>query len=403
MDYQPYTPLRRDGPHTHSVFPNIHFTPGNSSPRPIQRQLSTSFNYIPSRFLDPISSRSRIPATKNITPVSEEKAAPIRGPKSAFTRECVKKFKDWHSGKGAFSSPESRENGLTMEMTMPYFLDFKRALDIDENERFPKYSYDALSSLLTIQCMSSPIQEKVVSTVSEGFTLARRSLPASLRGKIDIVVNQKYTDFQGAYDGSEKTPDTAVEITNDAGVTEVRFILKVGFTESYSMLVQDAKKWIEGREAACIVMIVNMEESSVDKFPTRNLNDKEFSQLRFPPRREIGAEIFTLEGPYGPACYEGLHCVGGIIGFMEIWKRDSVTKFAIRLLTPLNSNLLNMANTTYVHFRLKDFMNIASDNDHLPIDWGNYISNLERYIKQVAAERYRRAIGDCEGRVDMSD
>ncbi|KAG0124866.1 hypothetical protein HOY82DRAFT_525908 [Tuber indicum] len=298
MDYQAYTPLRHDGPHSHSVFPNIDFTPGNSYPRPIQRQLSTSFNYIPSRFLDPISSRSRIPAAKNITPVNEEKVvAPIGGPKSAFTRECVKKFKDWHSSKGAFSSPESRENGLTMKMTMPYFLDFKRALDIDKNERFPKYSYDALSSLLTIQCMSSPIHEKVVSTVSEGFTLAHRSLPASLRGKIDIVANQKYTNFHGAYDGSEKTPDTTVEITNDAGVTEVRFILEVGFTESYSMLVLDAKKWIEGREAACIVMIVNMEESPVYKCPTRNLNDEELSRLGFPPRREVGAEIFTLEGP----------------------------------------------------------------------------------------------------------
>jgi len=193
-----------------------------------------------------------------------------------------------------------------------------------------------------------------------------------------------------------------VEITNDAGVTEVKFILEVGFTEPYSMLVQDAKKWIEGREAACIVMIVNMEENPAYKCPTRNLCDEEFSQLGFPPRREISMETFTLQGPYGPACYKGLQWVGRVTGFMEIWKRDSVTKLAT-CMSPGRINLLNMANTTYIHFHLKDFMNIASDNEHIPIDWGNYISNLGRYIKQVAADRCRRAVGDHEGRVDMMD
>jgi len=176
--------------------------------------------------------------------------------------------------------------------------------------------------------MASPIHEKMVSTVSEGFTLARRSLPDSLRRKVDIVGNQHYADFRGAYKGSEKIPDTAVEITNAAGVVEVKFALEVGFAESYNMLLQDAKKWIEGRKAACIVMIVNMEENPVYKCPTRNLSDDEFSQLGFPPEEEIEVETFTLEGPYGPACYKGLRWVGGITGFIEIWKRDPVTKLA---------------------------------------------------------------------------
>ncbi|KAG0638991.1 hypothetical protein HOY80DRAFT_922168 [Tuber brumale] len=400
MDYQPYTPSSYDGPLSHSVYSNISFTLGRYPPGPTQPQLPTSYHYIPPGLKTPFLHRGRIPTAKDITSVNEEQVAPIRELES--TQECVQRFKEWRSGKGAFGSPESRENGLTMEMSMRRFLDFKKALDIDNDEKFPRYSYDTSSSLLTIQCMSSPIHEKVVSTVSEGFNLARTSLPDSLRRKIDIVGNQQYTGFRGAYDGSEKTPHTAVEITNAAGVVEVKFVLEVGFTETYDNLVQDAKKWIEGREAACVVMIVKMEENPVYKCPTRTFSNDEFSQLGFPPKLEIDERTFTLEGPYGPAYYKGLRWVGGVTGFMEIWRRDPVTKLAT-LMLPGRINLLNMANTRYTHFRLQDFMDISVDNDHIPINWADYISTLGRYIKQVAADRCRRAIRDREAQAEVLD
>ncbi|KAG0636578.1 hypothetical protein HOY80DRAFT_909090 [Tuber brumale] len=403
MEYQPYTPLRHDGPLSHSVYPNIYFTPGRYSPRPTQWQLPT-----PSRFITPGLSvphfrRDRIPKAKDITSINEEQVAPIGDPESAYTEECVRKFKEWHSGKGAFRSPESRENGLIMKITMPHFLDFKKALDIDDDEKFPRYSYNALSSLLTIQCMSSPIHEKVVSTVSEGFNLARTSLPATLRRRIDIVGNQQFTDFEGAYDGFEKTPDTAVQITSATGTMEVKFVLEVGLTETYTMLVEDAKMWLEGREAASLVMIVKMEENPVYKCPTRNLSDDEFSQLGFPPRREIDVEAFTLAGPYGPAYYKELRWVGGVTGFIEIWKRDPISGLATPT-PPGRINLFNMVNTSYIHFWLHDFIDISPDNDHhIPIDWGDYISNLGRYIKELAADRCRQTLRDREGRVSMLD
>lgn len=53
----------------------------------------------------------------------------------ASTEECVRKFKEWRDEKGVFSSPEGIENGLAMEMAMPRFLDFKKALDIDDDEK----------------------------------------------------------------------------------------------------------------------------------------------------------------------------------------------------------------------------------------------------------------------------
>ena len=113
----------------------------------------------------------------------------------------------------------------------------------------------------------------------------------------------------------------------------VKFVLEVGFAESYEMLVEDVKQWIEGREAPCLVMIVKIEEHPVYKCPTRSLSDVVFSQLGCPPEHEINMQTFTLNKPYGPACYKGLNWVGQVSGFVEMYKRDPVTKMA-KLISP---------------------------------------------------------------------
>ena len=62
-----------------------------------------------------------------------------------------------------------------------------------------------------------------------------------------------------------------------------------------------------------------------------------------------------------------------------------------------------MGDTRHIHFRLRDFMDISRENDGIPIHWGDYITNLGCYIKQVAADRCREAISNHEGRVDKLD
>ena len=62
-----------------------------------------------------------------------------------------------------------------------------------------------------------------------------------------------------------------------------------------------------------------------------------------------------------------------------------------------------MGNTRHIHFQLQDFIDISRENDGIPIHWGDYITNLGRYIKQVAADRCHRAISNREGWVDTLD
>jgi len=194
--------------------------------------------------------------------------------------------------------------------------------------RFPKYSYDASSSILAIERMPSPIHEKVVTTVADGFSSVRKGLPTNLRRKIHIVTNQAFTEFDGKYDGTEKTPDTAVQITNSEGIVNVKFVLEVGLLESYDMLVQDAHIWLEGNHNVTHVMIVKMEENPPYQGPVRHFTDDQFEKLEFPERKNINVKTFALDGVYGPASYMGFCWVGQISGFLEIWERDEVSNVA---------------------------------------------------------------------------
>jgi len=211
------------------------------------------------------------------------------------------------------------------------FLSF--AMYLLNTNRFPKYSYDASSSILAIERMPSAVHEKVVSTVTDGFLSVRRSLPTDLRRRIDIVTKQNFREFEGEYDGSEKTPDTAVQITDTTGMVNIKFVLEVGFSETYDMLVQDARTWIQGNYNVVLVMIVKLEENPPYRCPIRNMTDEEFEQLEFDERKNINIQSFTLEGDYGPAMYKGFLWVGEISGYCELWERDKVSGLA--KLTPV--------------------------------------------------------------------
>jgi len=52
---------------------------------------------------------------------------------SSRIQECMKKFKEFHSGKGAFQS-STGEQALSLKITMKEFLDLKKLLQDDNGE-----------------------------------------------------------------------------------------------------------------------------------------------------------------------------------------------------------------------------------------------------------------------------
>ena len=270
-----------------------------------------------------------------------EEVAPIGHSNSRYVEECITRFRKWYKGQDSLGQSEEC---LTIPLSISDFLDLKKVLNIDEDEkyyfiplspryllkhnRFPKYCYSALSTTLAIQRMPSSIHEKAVSTVANGFSSVRKALPTNLRRKIHIVTNQVFTEFDDKYENSEKTPDTTVQITNSQGMVNIKFVLEVGLSKSYEMLVQDARLWIEGDPNVNFVMIVKMEENPPYQSPVRHLTDDQFEQHNFPEWKNINMKTFALDGEYGPASFMGLCWVGRISGFLEVWERDTASNIA---------------------------------------------------------------------------
>jgi len=72
-----------------------------------------------------------------MTSVHNMEVLAIRAPtsESVYSQECFQKFKDFHSGKRAFKSPDSREKALAMNISKRDFLDFRKLLDRDYEEK----------------------------------------------------------------------------------------------------------------------------------------------------------------------------------------------------------------------------------------------------------------------------
>src|SRR4051794_25640111 len=104
--------------------------------------------------------------------------------------------------------------------------------------------------------MPSPVHESITSIFLRGFNFAIADLPDPVCSNIDAVSNQDFKGFEGQYRGSKKTPDLAVLFTNAAGDREAKFILEVGFSETYEKLVQDAKMWLEGKQEVSVLVLV---------------------------------------------------------------------------------------------------------------------------------------------------
>jgi len=179
--------------------------------------------------------------------------------------------------------------------------------------------------------MPSAVHESIIHPFSRGFTDATVGLPLSVQTRMNVATNQNFKGFAGRYSGSSKTPDLAIQFKNATGKREIKFILEVGFSETYEDLVEDAKLWLEGKEEVSLVVLVKFTEDPNYQCPARGLNDKELEQLEFPEAADIDVDDFNSEGEYGPVTYKGLQWAGVISeAIMELWTRNPATGLATK-------------------------------------------------------------------------
>jgi len=180
--------------------------------------------------------------------------------------------------------------------------------------------------------MPSAVHESVVYPFNAGFVEAAANLPLSVRTRMNVATNQNFKGFAGRYSGSSKTPDLAIQFKNAAtGKREIKFILEVGFSESYDDLVEDAKLWLEGKQEVSLVVLVKFTEDPGYQCPARGLDDEELERLEFPEPADIDVDDFNSEGEYGPVTYKGLQWAGVISeAIMELWTRNPATGLATK-------------------------------------------------------------------------
>ena len=200
--------------------------------------------------------------------------------------------------------------------------------DVQNNSRWPRYSYDTSTSKMIIQCMPSPLQQ----CFSEAFlTAVHRTtgdLPPSVDATITTTSNEDFNEFSGRYAGSVKIPDAAVFHDDINGNLHVKVAMEVGFAENYEDLAQDIRKWLEGAGAA-IAILVKIEEAPVYRNPSSNLSDQQKAEL-YSRTLRVETQDFRADGEFGPATYKGLKWVGEIASAsLEVWKRDSRTGLAV--------------------------------------------------------------------------
>ena len=182
---------------------------------------------------------------------------------------------------------------------------------------------------MTIQCMPSPIHESIPSVFLRKFHQSTADLPDSLQSRIDVSGSEDTRGFSGRYSGSQKAPDLSIKFQDFDGKRRLKCVFEVGFAENCNDLVQDARRWLEGKQSVVLVILANFEEMPSYKNPMKDLSSVEFIQLNFPGSLTIEESDFTLQGEYGPVIYRGLCWAGKIASAsLEIWRRDSVTRLA---------------------------------------------------------------------------
>ena len=182
---------------------------------------------------------------------------------------------------------------------------------------------------MTIQCMPSPVHECIPSVFLQKFLESIADLPDSLKSRISTAGAEDFRGFSGRYTGSKKTPDLSIKFRDPDGKRRLKSVFEVGFAENYNDLVQDAKKWFEGKQTIVSVVLANVEEMPPYKNPMNGLSETEFAQLNFPGSTTVEESDFRLQGEYGPVTYQGLCWAGKIASVsLEIWRRDPVTGLA---------------------------------------------------------------------------
>ena len=234
--------------------------------------------------------------------------------------------------------------------------------------------------------MPSPIHETISSSLTTEIAVMARTLPSATEERILVSRNEDCYDFEGPWKVSKKIPDLAIQIENNFGQPEYKWILEIGFSQSQDSLRDIVETWLKGVPTVSIVVTVNIIEEPSYRCPVSN--NENLEELGMPT--DTGDVLITemiMQGDYGPVIYKGRTWVGQVCHvFWKTWICQPGGKVEQQghrkeLLPPANPQ---------VQINLGEFLTIPQGHGGIVhLDMQRFRPALQKAIKRQALWRYK--------------
>ncbi|KAI9779119.1 MAG: hypothetical protein M1816_003742 [Peltula sp. TS41687] len=238
------------------------------------------------------------------------------------------------------------------------------------------------------QMHAHPRSNAIANDLGRAFNQAEMAVPASYGWALQTRLNQKYYRFQGMYAGSSKTPDLAVGFKQN-GVSKLKLVVEVGFSEEYDQLVNDARLWLEGQPSVLMVVLIKLIEQPRYRNPLREFDDDEIKALNLPSPDEMREDLEAdpTTPALGPVCHRGYAWTGALSSvWVEHWRRDGKGKACK---TGGAWDILETKDTGPLTFRLSDFTPLqAKDDVVVSVAWSTLAESLSTELRELAADRF---------------
>ena len=116
--------------------------------------------------------------------------------------------------------------------------------------------------------------------------------------------NEDFKGFRDDWDNSKKTPDLAIQVTDESGSQEFKWVLEVGFSQTEKSLRENAMLWLKGVPAVSTVVTINIVEEPAYRCPVSDNEDLKALGMHT-KRTDVRTTDFVLQKEYGQAVYKG--------------------------------------------------------------------------------------------------
>ncbi|KAE8446627.1 hypothetical protein EG329_011820 [Mollisiaceae sp. DMI_Dod_QoI] len=260
---------------------------------------------------------------------------------------------------------EVYETPLRIKMSIGDWIKLDRKLNPKENDDpYPRLSYNAATSTLIIECMASPLHQSITSILAEQFVESKATLSRDLKRQTYVSWETTNNEFGSEWAGSRKRPDFSIKVRDASGKLKLKWVVEAGLSETYSQLFCESPQY---------------------RCPIPTTQDPQELGISL-DILAIKTEEVTMEGQLGPATYKGYKWVGKISEvFMEIWVQDASGK-AVR-----QDNREDLLQAGQLQLSFGDILPPGYPQT-ITLDLDEFHNVLKEEIQELAAHRCREMV-----------